>query len=102
MYTNTIRYSKNCANHLGTVSAPPPPPPWGGEGGIPLGYPIVLWKVEARQDFSQKIFLFFRAIFLDCRLGCQAKSPGRCQKISEKISAKRLTVHVFQANVTAW
>jgi len=81
-----------------------PPPPWGGRGGggIPLGYPIIPSTRAGCQAFSQKKIAFFPTIFLDYRLGCQAKSPGRCRKISEKISAKRLTVRVFQAKVSSW
>jgi len=32
----------------------PPPPPWGGEGGIPLGYPIVPAPSARCQDIFQK------------------------------------------------
>ena len=41
----------------------PPPPEGGGEGGIPLGYPIVLWKVGARQAFFAEKFFFFVRFF---------------------------------------
>ncbi|CAK0768486.1 hypothetical protein CCP3SC1AL1_4490003 [Gammaproteobacteria bacterium] len=67
-----------------------------------MGYPIIPWTRAGCQAFSQKKIAFFPTIFLDYRLDCQAKRPGRCQKISEKISAKCLTNRVFQAKVSSW
>jgi hypothetical protein len=65
--SNTIVQQEACQPPWHAICSPPPRPlgGGGGGGGIPLGYPIVLWKVEARQAFSQKKIAFFRKIFLD-------------------------------------
>ncbi len=104
--TNTLT---TYTERVGTDSAKAkvvPSTPWyrlffWGVGGSPhiVSLPCFATVVKA---FLQKRFSFFWAIFLDCRLDCQAKSPGRCQKISEKISEKRLTIRSVQANVSSW
>jgi hypothetical protein len=44
-----------------------------GGRGVPLICKSTMFR-DGCQDFSQKIFSFFRAIFLDCRPGRQAKT----------------------------
>ena len=84
MYTNTIRYSKKCANHLGTVSAPPPPPPpRGGRGVSPWDTPLYSAPMRRVKQKMQKNF-YFQTIFLLTSVQVVKR------KLSEKISEKSL------------
>ena len=71
---------------LGTEAAPPPP---GGGGGYPpWDTPLYPRSVCAVKTFFRKKIVFFRSFFLDSWPGCQAKSPGRGEKKSEKNRSK--------------
>ena len=70
----------------GTPLAPPPPPPWGGEGGIPLGYPIVLSPPGPCQAFLYDFFFdFFRENLLTRNDFSDTFSPMKTQNMINQL-----------------
>jgi hypothetical protein len=53
-----------------------------------LGYPIVLWKLEARQAFSQKKSHFFRRFFLTVVWFVKRKVQADAKKYLKKYLKK--------------
>ncbi len=91
--SNTIAQQEACQPRWHGICSPPPPPPpprrgGGGGGGIPLGYPIVLWKLEARQAFSQKKSHFFRRFSLTVVWFVKRKVQADAKKYLKKYLKK--------------